>query len=366
MRAHETSEATGQSPVVTVRRIQVPAPRRRAFALPLLAVGLIVGVVVGGVGGMLLADTMFDLLGAPSRVQKIAGTVFVALCLVGGGVGWCLLWGRLWPMRVPDRPPGRARRLQAALSAPHGPERLPHRAVEHLLRSGYVSWLSQGKLLKKLQAGLTLVANGRRRIDSDWRPAGVSVPFEPVALERDSELLSWLLYEDAQEQGVDWDVIEPRRSPAGASADKSRPQIKQWVALAALMAFPAYGAFRILTGRLDAGSLLCLLGIVPFLLAWFVPLMEERTWWLVPGGLLCRESRMWRRRMDVFLFTAEDSVLFLEMKQGIGIVTAHGQTLGFGYPQREPWVTRGVLSAWLSRGRRPTREEAGSFIRGRD
>lgn len=153
MTAHDANEATAQSPAVLVRRIQVPAPRRPAFALPLLAVGLIVGVAVGGVAGALLAEALFDLTSAPSGVQKIAGTVFIALCLVGGGVGWCLLWGRLCPMRVADRPPGRARRLQAALGATDALERLPHRAVEQVLRSGLVDWPYLGGLLEQLQPG---------------------------------------------------------------------------------------------------------------------------------------------------------------------------------------------------------------------
>ena len=135
--------------------------------------------------------------------------------------------------------------------------------------------------------------------------------------------------------------------------------------MAASIAFLAYGAFRIATGRLDALSSLWLLMIIPLLAAWLRPLMRERTWWLVPGGLLCREFRMWRRHLDVSLFTAEDSVLFLEMKEGYGIVAAQGRTVRFDCPPHESWITWAVLSAWLSRARRPTLEEARTFIEGR-
>lgn len=108
-----------------------------------------------------------------------------------------------------------------------------------------------------------------------------------------------------------------------------------------------------------AGLVGCLL--LPFLWG----LLRGRTWWLVPGGVVYRDHRLWRKGVSVGLLTPCSSSLVVDM-DGAAYFTDRGRlrccSWGLGDPDADARALAALLAAWLSRARTPTREEILAFM----
>jgi hypothetical protein len=90
-----------------------------------------------------------------------------------------------------------------------------------------------------------------------------------------------------------------------------------------------------------------------------VQLLIGRRWWVFPGGLLYRRDIAWRRKTYCRTFFPESTPLLLDFGGGIGFVVDDGRVRRFAMGEQTRW---GLLAAWVSSARRPSRKELLSFL----
>ena len=350
-------ECTDRQPRLAVYRVYVPPLRAPLIRTIVIVLGAVVSCSVGSIVGFAVTPV---LLGTGRTTVEI--TVLFAgglLCLSG----WLAAASIAWPHRLRDQPTGRRERLASVLGVPSVATRLPHRGVEWVLRRHPTSSRKLRAALRTLPPGTIIVANGPRRVDGAWRPAGAHTPFEPVGLASNDEQLGWLLYQDALGQGH----IEEDDTSSAESGRAEVRRVKGATVFGSILSvvgilWLVYCLFLAVTGQWGGHAYFALLVLGMILLGRLADMFWERAWWVVPAGLLCRESRLWRKAMAIRLFAAEESALFLDMREGHGFVHGHGQVLKFDCPHLQIPVSWGVLSAWLSTARRPTLEEVRSYL----
>jgi hypothetical protein len=171
--------------------------------------------------------------------------------------------------------------------------------------------------------------------------------------------LAWLCETDLEAQGVDVEAPATAKAPLWIKAKETWRAARPVSSFAIWSALLVYVVYSVVTKGQRVHALAYVVGLAWIVAAASGSLFWERRWWLVPGGLVCRESRAWRNKLGVRHYTTRESALFIDMRGGYGIVADGRRSLRFASPG---WTSWAVLTAWLSRARTPTREEALAFV----
>ena len=308
--------------------------------------------IVAYVGSFLLLLAIFPSAG---------GYVFVMACFLA--VPAPAIWIRVMDRRLyraADRSdPIRARRLAWLVQADRS-NRYPHRHIERMLRVGPLKVRRLVPLLQRMPPRpLVYVCslNDRRMIG----PAANAIHFEPIDIAHDAQGLTAVFTMNLEQQGL---IAPPHPSEAHERhTPKAREHLRSisgflrrrwgmvlWCLLLLLL-YPRNWIYVV------AFPVACF--IVGLIIAWLMLLFREQTWWLVPGGLICREFRFWRRGVEIKRFTPADTPMFINARKGWGFVLDQGRPIKFPCPQTTSWV---IAAGWISTARTPSLNEVRAFL----
>jgi hypothetical protein len=189
-------------------------------------------------------------------------------------------------------------------------------------------------------------------------PASNEIPFEPMDLAEDGDALRRLITANLERQGVE---EEPEQGPS-VNPGVNPPEYGACLVVHVML---ICGLVRVASGSFARGLNFAaiLLVFIAAILLWraAAPLLRETKWWLVPGGLVLREFRLWRRSVDVRLFTPETTPLFMDARSGIGVLLDGDRPVIVPCRGRMAWV---IAAGWISRARTPSLSEVRAFAGG--
>ncbi len=348
-----------QQGVIRIHQVHTPALQRSALYLVATAFGVLVAYLISCLLFMALFMVMRKYLGFPSDSTGFAISLFTATL---GPVLWIWFMSRP-PYKSSARFRLRGQRLTAVQRHPQGTNRLPHRILE-------AEWHRKHQVASATAAKLRLCPPVSV-ILTDFPAPGEAIPvitadrtFEPVDITDGTELMR--LFEVAMA-----DLLRKADDePPAADTDHSVPWwrfilgnlrscLAQLSAVAALLVWPGYMFYRAwasagMERAFYLAVVLALVGI-PVLAG----LLVERRWWLVPGGLVYRENRLWRKKAELKLFTPATTPLLLCWRVQKGFVVDGAKVRPFRCSELAAWV---AVAVWLSRARTPTLAELQTLL----
>jgi len=344
------SSSTGES--VRIYYIRAPEPTPSGEGFLALRIGILLlwlPIYVVTESGV---DWIFEKLGRPTPWSLWAAAVVLSVIAPVAGIlyiGWLAGGGPLKRRR-------RARLTRTdALSGVTEPP--PDRGIELALRAGRTPSRRFASSLKRIPVGnIVLAESESHRLAR--QPATSAIPFEPIDLADDRERLAALRQMDHGKLA---------RSPVLRKVRKmfklTLPRFRQRpYYFLDIFAFCLCLAIAWASGCFLSGtwySVLNTLRDLAVLDAAVASLFREDHWWLVPGGLICRRFRFWRKGVSVQLFTRADTPLFLEARDGTGLVLDEDRLRRFSYSKED---LPAVIAAWISRARTPSLEEVRAFV----
>ena len=199
-------------------------------------------------------------------------------------------------------------------------------------------------------------------------PIPTDAGFEPLNLAEPSEQLDSLLQTSYAKTDL------PRDLRCGPEGSRSRPMraTRWWRAFAARggpvvsWAWLGFMMFVVLHPRNTPSGDDYRIMVAGFLLLTLLAgLAAGRTWWLVPGGVVYRDHRLWRKGVRVGLITRRDASVIIDLS-GQAYFAVRGRLVAYPWGGQKPAQRAGasaaLLAAWLSRARIPTREEVLAFM----
>lgn len=259
--------------------------------------------------------------------------------------------------RLNAKVPFRIRRLEQIAWDFERHQRLSHRIVEMTLRSSALTMRMFGRAMQPLSRGETVCLNLPAAL-RDERPRSKGLIFEPISIADDDEQIEWLLtahYEENADQPPT-DEKSPNREDEGTGWRDILKGIGAFGGTILYLAWLAYICYRAIFVHTDFIFYLILL-TVP--LGWILPYFYEDKWWIVPGGLVRRETRFWRKRDRVMCYWAGLHALVVDMRTGTGAVKGGDGVHAF---KCEEVKGLAVLCGWVSSGRRPSHGELQAFF----
>lgn len=340
------------------------------FAVGVVLLPLLTMLLVGS-----LAAYLHDALLGGADWLYTPLMLFVLTLSLGVAPLWWVALASMHRRKAMRTPRFRSMRLKHLMLHPRVPDRLPHRIVEHAIRSRIFTKRSLHGVLRTIKPGTVVVANGFCR-DEFPRPRSNSIPFEPRDLRRDYADLWELMSANVEAQGL-CDVgkyaarvyEQPFENDRSKTDETGRPTIIA-AGRAALPSVFSASVFVFLFYMFWIGWIsiapLFFIALGVLLLSSLGPLAAfywERRWWVVPGGLIYREHAFWRRRMRAGRTISNETPLFVDLAGNNGLILGGDQVLSFRFNSWEAgWA---LVAAWISTARPPTDEEVLAFL-GRD
>ena len=346
------SSDNDQTAPVQVRYVQAPA----RISSDLFLNVLMLGIIAFGILGALVASYLVRYLDQREYSELIYLGSFAGSC--GPWTWYCLR--RQW-LRQMKSAPGRLtrhRRLKRLSRQDGLKRRNPKFTLQRALLSPFGTNGAIWRVFERFVPGNAFAVSFPA--DKSFpRPTAVGIPFEPVQIDEPNEQLKSLLVMTLESSGIDsaGELQPPKLSKAGKVAQrrKRKPKGGDYIGLFVLIAYFVFVA-QLGRGFPYAMVVGALLGIG---IRYGPMLADPRRWWLVPGGIVYREARSWRKNMKVGMVTPENSPLFVHYEEGYALVRVNTMTLRIGCPDWTGWC---VLAAWISTAARPTKEEILAFF----
>jgi len=261
-------------------------------------------------------------------------------------------------------PKGRFHRLSRMLAHPRASDRYPHRAVERFHRSVFPPPRRKlRRLLKTLPKNTSILTNGPKHVDAAL-PAPSDTFFEPAGIHEESE------YMDIIRLGYDEMMPYPDTDEDHSENRKGRrAPISFWIRriggmITSLMGM-AWFLWSLILGIYDKDYLfiiMCIYGMLIFLGICMIPLFYANQWWLIPGGIIGREYRLWKKRLNIRIIRASQAASFYDMCQKKLYITHAGRVITLSL---QPIQYLAFLVGWFSTARPPSEEEIRSFLAAR-
>jgi len=348
--------AVGPPARVRVHWLRVPVRTRSVFCLLfLIAMGFVVFALVVALLGS---------LGSAVELQDaVRATLMIAAVTVGAVVS-------LLTVRALDRADHRrllrptelrSQRLAKLASYSEAMAKLPHRWIERELRAAIVTPQRLKQLIKRLPPNTAIVAG-------DWawglfdQPTPSDIVFEPLEVgewsDRLEDVATAVLPKSPVAKRDDQVSAERREGQVSGRFTRWTSALSSWL-LAAITIFYmgsiVWGAIRGQRNKLF--WLLFFIGL--FFASWLFSLIVERKWWVIPGGLCLRESRLWRKHCRVARFSAEETPLLVYLPHFSVSILDGGKARLVQAEGPVLWV---LLSTWGSRARSPSVAELHAYV----
>gem|GEM_PF-2515678 len=282
-----------------------------------------------------------------------------ALC---GPVLWAYWLSRWRWKRLMRVPPGRNKRLSRLSADERTANRLPHRLVEHHLRSTRFSRRAWCRLLTGIPCQCIIIINGPK-LSQEPQIAGTDIGFEPIHLIDDTERAAWYSLRSLETMGrdVQWlHVALLDASPTSEIHCFFRRGL-YWLGLLFPVVWFVHDLYQGTFSPRNPVSWLpvVLLAFDGFAIWYRLTCAIE--WWLVPGGLIYRKPRPLKRTDRTGFVRANNSPFVLDWTAGVGYVREDEHGRRFPAPGM---MALAVIFGWLSQAPPPTEEEAQCFVAG--
>jgi hypothetical protein len=333
-------------------RIFVPFQPHSHFTLTVLSVGILVSFAIGWTVVTLVLILLF-----PDESDTLSPTSLPAwflhvLSLAGGlltSIKWVLAYSTFRNRRRLRTTALRTIRLQRLRLSAEGEHQLPHRVVEEILRRTFHTSRSIKKVFRNLSPGIAIQVLKYGEFWPDCLRR--SIDFEPVAVYDNDERVVWLIWQHWSDETVDTTFD---------TQPKTEQQFKwrHWADKRRDVLGLALGAVIVGGALWDRNVLLIavLAGILLFPILWRV--IINRTWFIVPGGVVLREDHIWSRRTRLGMATPDDSPLIADHRTGEALVMLDGRARKILCPATLPLL----VAAWQSTARLPTLEEIETLL----
>jgi len=303
--------------------------------------------------GFFLSSGIYRATLAPTKETEAQIILSLSIGL-GLGVGWMPLFLRLRAVRLVAPHQRRIDRLRLLLSNPAAKQRLPHRKVEHFLLGLAGTEHKLERILPGLPPGTVVAVNSPS--DLRIRVSANDIFFEPMPVNELPDLESESEWPDIELKSQR-SVLKPEGKSPGFRGDlRALGGIVFWLYILLL---PVLAVAKL--GGWGGAGLWKPIGflVVGFALHLVSREVAGRRWWLVPGGMIFRDHRSWRRTTRVGMVTAESSPLIVHVGADFGVVMHQGRAVRFDVPESAGWC---VVAAWISTAPRPTRKEILAFF----
>ena len=346
-----------RSTPVRVYHLRLSAMQAGVGYLVVLGLGVMFFATVGTGVSLSIHAAFFPWHESPHLVIQI---VFVVLGFGGGIAAWLAGLRAYCRWRHNRDRPERLRRLEALMKHPDAPLRLPHRAVEYIIRQRAGGLSCFGDALGNNWPGHVFVLNHWER--DKWRslvPRAVS--FEPFSLADDRERLT--AFQDGN-QLPPTDSWHRTGSTLGT--------LRGWVAtrmLARRITLALLGSFVLaafviglvwaVTERDWRPALWAIVMIVALGLFFGRPVLLRRLFWLAPGMILQENRWLLLGGSSVDLRAPDYDALLIDDRNGTGYFAQGSESVRFAFP---PGLGKVVVAGWLSVARRPSPDELQSFF----
>ncbi len=261
-------------------------------------------------------------------------------------------------------PQGRFHRLSRLLSHSQALNRYPHRAVECLYRRAFAPLPSKlPRLLKTLPKGTNLLTSGTKRVTITL-PIPSDVFFEPADVREATECMDIIrLGYNKMMQGTDTNEehtenTKGRRTPISFWMRRIGGTIMSLLGIAWLIGQVIIGLYN----KDHIYTISWFVWVVVILGQYWLNIFYLNQWWLIPGGIIGREYRLWRKHLNIRIIRAPQTVSFYDM---------HRKQLHIAYDNQgidiplDPIQYHAFLVGWLSTARSPSEEEILSFLEAR-
>ena len=339
-----------------IRLRDITWPRRKTSVVVIIFQVIIslLSVVVSLLVGILVFDFVRGRVPSgwegPVAVASALG-VIVGLTALGF---YIIEWERLEGVR--RRRWLRWKRLCRLVTWPDALARCPHRVFEHaVLKTGSLSKAVK-RVGKLTPPGFVIVGRGVPNDVPYWLgwPRRMDTPFEPIDY-TDGEMLGWLAVLNWEEEDT-WEA----EFLAGISDANLSPRIRNrrqaWRgALGSIwnvfwLLFFVGQLVRAIRSGSWAPTLVVLAIFIPGVV---IPLVIEKRYWIVPGGLARRVGMLWRQKPRLEFFSPADTTLVIAWDKGEVMAVRHGRIHKFMLEDAGPYA---LLAGWLSTA--PTPSEA--------
>lgn len=346
------SESNEQQSDVRVHWLFVPSLKYPIGWMVLLCVGVLLTCAVAVTSLVLVAVSLGPNIKPPFwlfpfTIGLMAGLPFL----------WVPKFSRAIARRRLRASMARSARLAHITETEKYAARLPHRVIENVLRLYPEPKRRTRRALRSVSTGRMIVVYDPN-MPHRWRPDAKELMFEPLDLSHDSDRGLSLLRLSADVS--DEDTKDPGHPPG---------ETESMIAMAGRLTRLRYRRLWVLYTiaviylivRLATSANCIIAAAVTLALGCsiFPRLLLRRQWWLVPGGLILREDKAWRRGVDVHLFNTDSSALFIDMRNGQGMVYDGCKVWRFQCAPFNRWL---VVAGWTSTAQRPTLDEVRSFL----
>ncbi len=261
--------------------------------------------------------------------------------------------------RYLNMPRNRLDRLAKISKHPNGSTRLPHRQAESEMRRIRPTKARLKKALARIPPRHVLYLNYPLRPSSQL-PTSNDVPFEPIDIAADDEQLNWLVTMNLESGPQLPEFDQPKKKGRWPDGIKALLAVI-FRLLYILMMIGAIlgGGYDLFFGKWSSESFAFLFYAAIFSGGFIIPLFVEKKWFLVPGGVVMRESRLWTRNDQINVYTPNTHGILFDAESRTVALLDGTRLYRFQSDEDVTWPT---LAAWLSTARTPTDQEIHTFL----
>jgi hypothetical protein len=336
---------------IRVLRIRMPNQETRMLLAFALAIGSILAWILICLYSLYLAQLLITSALLPNTLEYA-----IPVCLAFMGVGLLFIGFFSWDRRQQYKSRIlRRTRLERMTADPRAFVRFPHRHLELLYHHRKVRWKAIRSLLARMPARTVVL------VDCPTKSRNFPVAtqfFEPIDILEDMGSLFGIL-----NGTIDFHGNSDTDSSGSTSRIVSRIiAVVLSILFVNFMIWAAYKFYLFAIGNGTTGAWLSAMMLCFFLgfVVWLI--LRQRNWYLIPGGLVRVEQKLWKKQSDVILSCPDSSPLLLYFAEDQGFVVASSEILEFYFDEMEGLA---ILSGWLSTARRPSLEEITAFVEGR-
>ncbi len=359
----------------SVHLIHVTHPPRGCLLVIVGVLGIATSFLIGFCVAFMAAGWALHYVGTWLHLQQRGSgqtlwVVAILLSMVGGLAAiacWAWALSALELRRARRLNGDRVRRLDRVAAHSDARARVPGRCVEHALwcRSG--SGRSLRRALEAIGPGRVIVNPGPRG-HGRLTPARTPLRFEPIDLDSNDDRWTWLAQQAAPDPTSDTIALAAQAAVSGHRREAGRITVNQRLLnlfgrglMIVLMLFGGAFLLRdlywlVTTGTIESGAVIAMGAAALLAGLALLRLLTGRSWWLVPGGAICRRYHAWRTHVSVSLITPADASLYVTADGSAYLL--HRRHLHYLHVPN-PWA---FVAAWISTTPPPTRDAVLSFV----
>jgi hypothetical protein len=349
---HDHSKS-GPTQAIRIHLLWKPTVKSTATELVLLGVGLMFAWIV------VFPLSSFIFMTVLAQQLKLLALLGGGCIAIAASVYIYQALSNKAESRFRNMPRNRLDRLAKISKHSNGRVRLPHRLAECEIRRVRPTKARLKDALARIPPRHVVYLNYPLRPSSQL-PTSNDVPFEPIDIAADDEQLKWLVTMNLESGPQLPEFDQPKT--IGRWPDRIKALLSVILRhLYILIMFVTIlgGGYDLFFGKWSSESFAFLFCAAIFAGGFVFPVFVEKKWFLVPGGVVMRESRLWTRNDQIKVFTTNTHGVLLDAESRTVALLDGTRLYRFQSDEDVTWPT---LAAWLSTARTPTDQEIRNFL----